>query len=441
MLPPASKDVAPSASVRTWLLPTRVLPRDRNTPPTPSPVMLPRFTTKQPAVIAGLLLAFLTTTASHGGELAPAVSLYLREVKPLLAEKCGACHGGLKQESGLRLDHGSFLRDGADGGPVIDVDRPIDSAILERVTTQDVDLRMPPEGQGAALDPGQIDALQTWLTAGAPTPGDEPFPADPLSHWAWKPPTRPVPPPLPGGWDKDWALTPVDHFIAAELAANDLRPNPTADPATLTRRLYFDLIGLPPRPEDLDQLGNDPSRISWQQLVGRLLHRPEHGERWARHWMDVWRYSDWDGYKNELRGSARHIWRWRDWIVDSLNQDKGYDQMVCEMLAADEMQAPTAPPSSFDEQFDSLRATGFLARNYHKSNRDIWLDATVEHTSKAFLGLTLNCARCHDHKYDPIGQTEYYAFRAIFEPHRLRTERLPGTSRSFQRRPGSCFRR
>ena len=133
--------------------------------------------------------------------------------------------------------------------------------------------------------------------------------------------------------------------------------------------------------------------------------------------MDVWRYSDWNGYKNQLRGSQRHIWRWREWIIESINDDKGYHQMVLEMLAGDEV----AP-----DDLDVLRATGFLARNYHKSNRNIWLDATVEHTAKAFLGLTINCARCHDHKFDPIAQHDYYAMRAIFEPHNVRTERVPG---------------
>jgi len=131
--------------------------------------------------------------------------------------------------------------------------------------------------------------------------------------------------------------------------------------------------------------------------------------------MDVWRYSDWHGYKMQVRGSQRHIWRWRDWIVESINQDRGYDRMVIEMLAGDEI-APTDPKT--------LRATGFLVRNFHASNRNIWLDATVEHTAKAFLGLTIKCARCHDHKYDPILQRDFYAFRAIFEPHNVRTQRV-----------------
>ena len=135
-----------------------------------------------------------------------------------------------------------------------------------------------------------------------------------------------------------------------------------------------------------------------------LLASPQYGDRWGRHWMDVWRYSDWAGYGAEVRESLPHIWQWRDWIIESLNADKGYDRMVREMLAGDEL-APTDPTT--------LRATGFLARNSYKFNRSVWLDNTVEHTAKAFLGLTLNCARCHDHMYDPIAQSEYYSFRAF----------------------------
>ena len=152
-------------------------------------------------------------------------------------------------------------------------------------------------------------------------------------------------------------------------------------------------------------------------MVDRLLASPQYGERWGRHWMDVWRYSDWYGLGAEVRNSQPHIWHWRDWIIESLNADKGYDRMVLEMLAADEA-APDDP--------DALRATGFLARNWFKFNRNTWLEDTVEHTAKAFLGLTLNCAHCHDHKYDPIAQADYYRFRAFFEPHTIRTDRVPG---------------
>src|SRR5262249_54958315 len=185
----------------------------------------------------------------------------------------------------------------------------------------------------------------------------------------------------------------------------------------LLRRIYLDLIGLPPTREELHAFLADESPDAYEKVVDRLLSSPQYGERWGRHWMDVWRYADWAGYGAEVRDSQKHIWRWRDWIIESLNQDKGYARMVQEMLAGDELE-PTNP--------DVLRATGFLARNWYKFNRNVWLDNTVEHTAKAFLGVTLNCARCHDHMFDPISQKEYYSFRAFFEPHDVRTDRLPG---------------
>ncbi len=163
-----------------------------------------------------------------------------------------------------------------------------------------------------------------------------------------------------------------------------LSPIGFAAPTTRLRRLHFDVTGLPPTSNDHDEWLVDPSDRASSARVDRLLDDPAYGEHWARHWMDVWRYSDWDGYQDELRGSQRHIWHWRDWIVEALGADKGYDTMTREMLAGDEI----AP-----ENLDTLRATGFLVRNFHKSNRDIWLDATVEHTAKAFLGMTIACAQ------------------------------------------------
>jgi hypothetical protein len=210
---------------------------------------------------------------------------------------------------------------------------------------------------------------------------------------------------------------PLDAFLAAEHDRRGLKPRPEAPRHVLLRRVYLDLIGLPPTREELHAFLADPSPDAFENVVERLLASPHYGERWGRHWMDVWRYSDWAGYGNEVRDSMMHIWRWRDWIVEALNTDKGYDHMVLEMLAGDEL-APDDP--------DTLRATGFLARNWYKFNRNVWLQNTVEHTAKAFLGVTINCARCHDHFFDDIKQPEYYAFRAFFEPHDVRTDRVPG---------------
>lgn len=338
---------------------------------------------------------------------------YVRDIQPLFAEKCSSCHGALRQEAGLRLDHGELIRRGGDSGSVLEVEENEPSLLLERVTASE-SLRMPPEGEGEPLSKAQVNLLEAWIAGGAPSPANETIPPPPDQHWAWQVPVQVEPPPGP---DSLWSENPIDAFISYEHRLDGVRPAHLADQSTRIRRLYFDLIGLPPTPAEQHTFLVDSSPDAWSKVVEDLLESPAYGERWARHWMDVWRYSDWDGYKDAVRGSQRHIWRWRDWIVESLNDDKGYDQMIVEMLAGDEV-APENP--------QTLRATGFLARNFHNSNRNIWLDATVEHTAKAFLGLTLNCARCHDHKYDPIPQREYYAFRAIFEAHHVRTERVRG---------------
>jgi hypothetical protein len=212
---------------------------------------------------------------------------------------------------------------------------------------------------------------------------------------------------------------PIDAFIAAEHQARGLKPRREATKEILLRRVYLDLIGLSPTPEELAAFEKDQSPDAYEKVVDRLLADPRHGERWARHWMDVWRYSDWAGWSggNQIRDSKPHIWKWRDWIVESLNADKGYDQMILEMLAGDEF----AP-----EDTNVLRATGFLVRNYKMLSREQWLEDTVKHTSMAFLGVTMGCAKCHDHMTDPISQAEYYSMRAIFEPHWVRTDPVPG---------------
>src|SRR5207244_3662577 len=178
-------------------------------------------------------------------------------------------------------------------------------------------------------------------------------------------------------------------------------------------------IGLSPTPEEQRAFAADTSRDAYEKVVDRLLDDPRYGERWGRHWMDIWRYSDWAGWSggNQIRDSQPHIWRWRDWIVESLNQDKPYDRMILEMLAADELTP---------EDDSALRATGYLVRNFKLLSRERWLEETVEHTAQAFLGVTLGCARCHSHISDPITQKEYYQVRAIFEPHNVRLDRLPG---------------
>jgi hypothetical protein len=240
-----------------------------------------------------------------------------------------------------------------------------------------------------------------------------------LASYRWNPFEPVQRPPVPATPNPAWARNPIDAFIDAEHAARNLHPRPEAPKEILLRRVYVDLIGLSPTPDEQRAFEADTSHDAYEKVVDRLLDDSRYGERWGRHWMDVWRYSDWAGWSggNQIRDSQPHIWRWRDWIIESLNADKGYDRMILEMLAADEL-APEDP--------GSLRATGYLVRNYKMLSREQWLEDTLKHTSQAFLGLTVGCAKCHDHKFDPISQTEYYRLRAIFEPHQVRTDRIPG---------------
>jgi hypothetical protein len=228
--------------------------------------------------------------------------------------------------------------------------------------------------------------------------------------------TRPM---APAAKENSWVRNPIDAFIASERESRGLPHRPEAAKHILLRRVYLDLIGLQPTPDELRAFVADDSADAYDKVVAKLLDSPQYGERWGRHWMDIWRYSDWAGWTggNQIRDSQPHIWRWRDWIIESLNADKPYDRMIVEMLAGDEI-APTNP--------EVLRATGYLVRNYKMLSRETWLQDTVKHTAQAFLGVTLDCARCHEHKYDPIAQEEYYRFRAFFEPHDVRLDRVPG---------------
>ncbi len=338
---------------------------------------------------------------------------YLRDVKPLLKARCYACHGALQQKGGLRLDTAKSVRAGGDHGPAVEAGASADSLLIERVTG-DRPPRMPPQGLGEALTAREIAVLRAWIDQGAAAPADEKPEPDPRAHWAFRTPVRPA---VPRVKHPSWVRNPIDAFIAAEHDKHGLTPRPAVDRRLLLRRVFLDLIGLPPTREELAAFLADPAPDAYEKVVDRLLASKQYGARWGRHWMDVWRYSDWWGLGAEVRNSQKHVWHWRDWIVESLNADKGYDQMVREMLAADEL---------YPTDLDRLRATGFLVRPYFIFNRNTWLDETIEHTSKAILGLTMNCARCHDHKYDPIAQADYYRMRAFFEPYQVRTDELPG---------------
>ncbi len=262
----------------------------------------------------------------------------------------------------------------------------------------------------------------------------------PRGDYPWNPFERVSRPAVPVVRAASGAIhNPIDAFVAAELVARGLSPRPEADRPTLLRRLTLDLTGLPPTPDELHAFLEDDSPGAYEKVVDRLLASPRYGERWGRHWMDVWRYSDWAGWGQQVRDSQPHIWHWRDWIVESLNRDLPYDRMVVAMLAADE---------DSPGDLGALRATGYLARNYKLLSREKWMQDVVDHTGQAFLGVTIGCSRCHDHMYDPLLQKEYYQVRAIFEPHNVRMDLVPsvldtkkdGIPRAFDAQPGAVTR-
>jgi len=350
----------------------------------------------------------------------PAVALFSEHVRPVLEKRCLPCHGGAAKRSGFDLSTRESLLRGGDRGPAVIPGDPKGS-MLYRLIGHEQEPHMP--HQAAKLAEPLIGEIAEWIKGGAPYdsplgpgPAARNVPPAGRTHWAFQPPKRAA---VPSVKNRVWAEHPIDSFLAAEHEKLGLKPNPPASKNALLRRVYLDLTGLPPTREELRAFLADRSKDAYQKVIEQLLASPRYGERWGRHWMDIWRYSDWYGWRkqNDVRYSQRHIWRWRDWIIDSVNEDKGYDRMVVEMLAGDEL-APDDPKT--------VRATGYLARSWYKFNRNTWLQDTVEHTAAGFLGVTLKCARCHDHKYDPISQEEYYRFRAFFETHDIRTDRVQG---------------
>lgn len=360
-----------------------------------------------------IVVAFGASMASSAMLLANDHIGYSKQIKPLLRERCFACHGALKQEGSLRLDTRDSIVRGGYSGEVISPGDASASILLERIASTDVAERMPPEHEGEPLTTDHINLIRDWIASGAPAPEDEQPEARAEDHWSFQPIVRPALPAIHNAALKN----PIDVFLAQQHEQYGLQPQVEATRIVLVRRLYLDLIGIPPNGQEIAAFRDDPSPQYYEQTVNRLLDDPRHGERWSRHWMDIWRYSDWWGLGEQLRRSQKHIWHWRDWIIESLNNDTGYDEMLRLMLAADELHP---------NDLDRLRATGYLARNYWLFNRNQWMDETVEHVSKGILGLTMNCAKCHDHKYDPIEQTDYYRMRAFFEPYHVRLDVVPG---------------
>ena len=362
-------------------------------------------------------------TDESSGALAATRDDHFAKVRSILETKCLHCHGGKFRQAGLDLSGRERILQGSDEHTDVVVPGDPGASLLVKKVRHQHEPGMPYQGQQLSED--EIRNLVAWVDAGAPysrglstASADElksPLPGS-SDHWAYQAPTRPDPPQVE---NQAWLRNPIDTFLAAEHERLSLEPMPEAPKRTLLRRLYLDLTGLPPTPDQLRSFLEDRSDRAFERVVDQLLESPHYGERWGRHWMDVWRYSDWYGLRGFglVQNSQRHLWHWRDWIIESLNEDKSYDRMILEMLAGDEL-APTDPKT--------LRATGYLVRNWFGPNRNAWLRETVEHAASGFLATTLKCARCHDHKTDPIAQEEYYRFRAFFERHDVRTDPLPG---------------
>ncbi len=332
---------------------------------------------------------------------------YERDIKPLLRERCYSCHGGVKQKGGLRLDSGSLIHKGGEDGPVIVAGRSAESPLVKRVLSRDDDDRMPPEGK--PLPPDKIALLQRWIDSGAAFPKDEFVPATPASHWAFRavhPPTVPVlkKPAL--------ARNPIDSFVLSALERRNWKPAPPAEPRALLRRVHLDLTGLPPTPAEQDRFSAAPSAEALDGVIDDLLARPAYGERWARHWLDVVRYADTNGYERDAE--KPFVWRYRDYVISALNSDKPFDRFVLEQIAGDEL--PGAP-------VETTIATTYLRLGHWDdepadpaADRFDQLDDIVSTTAQAFLGLTLGCARCHDHKFEPLTARDYYSMVAVFNP-------------------------
>ncbi len=353
------------------------------------------------------------------------IEFFETNVRPILAGTCQKCHGADKQKGGLRLDSREALLKGGESGAAVVPGRPDESPMIDAVNYRG--LEMPPTGK---LAPRQIVALAEWVRMGAPWPKEKPAAAgsrradfvitdEDRTYWAFQPIGHPQPPIVRA---KAWVANPIDAFLLEKLEDKRLMPNPPADPRTLVRRLFFDLIGLPPKPEEIDAFVADHSPQAYERLVDDLLSRKQYGERWGRHWLDVVRFAQTNGYERDAE--KPEAWRFRDYVIASFNADKPYNQFVLEQLAGDELDEPT---------HESIIATGFYRLGIWDDEPDdkrvaAWdeLDELVRTTGEGFLGLTMGCARCHHHMFDPIPQEDYYRFAAFFrnvEPYGI--PRLP----------------
>jgi len=336
--------------------------------------------------------------------------LFELSIRPVLAGTCFKCHGGESTGGNLRVDSREALLAGGERGPALTPGKPDESLLLKALKHADPEVQMPPEGQLAA---GTIDAFSRWIETGAEWPAaaaSNPF--ESKRHWAFQPIAR-VEPPTAAPGDSANA---IDRFIAARLREEGIPPTARAERGVLLRRVYFDLIGLPPEPEELASFVAKDSPDALTEVVERLLASPRYGERWGRHWLDVARYADTAGDNADYPIPEARLYR--DYVIDAFNADKPFDAFIREQLAGDLLAA--AQPEDRQGYAEKIAATGFLAlsRRYATAPYELWhltLEDAVDTTGRAFLGLTFRCARCHDHKFDPLTQEDYYALYGVFE--------------------------
>jgi hypothetical protein len=390
-----------------------------------------------PVLLFALAVAEMDRTATAAGDGAEPDSrvraarerFFEQEVRPLLVEKCYSCHSTQKQKGGLRLDSLETILKGGDSGPAVVPGKPDESLLVDAINYEG--LEMPPTGKLAAE---KIDILTRWVSLGAPWPSRDRTAAhaastvDPAGRtpdtrprtdrpalWSFQPVRRPEIPSVGDAStpaDPEWSSNPIDRFILHTLAQKGLSPAPPADRGTLIRRVTFDLTGLPPTPQEVDAFLADDRPDAYERLVDRLLASPRYGQRWARHWLDLVRYAESDGFRQDAyRPDA---WRYRDYVVRSFNLDKPYDRFLAEQLAGDELD-PDDPELRIATGYLRLWPYEYNQRNASGQWSDILNDVT-DVTGEVFLGLSIGCARCHDHKFDPILQEDYYRLRAFFAP-------------------------
>ena len=384
------------------------------------------------AFVAMLLLACPALCFAEEPQFSPPqIEFFENKVRPLLAEHCYECHSERAKnlQGGLRLDGRALILAGGDSGPAVALGKPDESPLVEAVRWDSFE--MPPKGK---LSDDQVAVLIEWVEMNAPWPPETDTPQpDPLTtydwqqlrddHWAFRPVVKP---PLPEVRQGDWPINEVDHFVLARLEQANLPPAPPAEARTLIRRIYFDLVGLPPTPEEVDAFVDAAGRdrqAAVERAVNRLLDSPQYGQRWARHWLDVARYSD--GHGGFLDNAALpHAWRYRDWVVDALNADMPFEMFIKLQIAGDLLDEGAQPV-----------ATGFFALGptYHSDGGDPDSEAQakaetladrIDTLGRGILGLTLACARCHEHKFDPVPQADYYSLAGVFNNTRVHEAKI-----------------